>query len=172
MLTYWQMDHRELILKLESKHKFSLKNFHQKIAFENVIHKISVIWFQELFHKCFIHHRLNLIDILLHYNSIPGYDISMFSFHYHYVYGSVKNQSAYKLLLSCMVVADVYRFFIPNKTTFTKCCLTQWIWKLPSFEVHQLWQCLANFTGLAGIVNATVYKIEPIFTGLRDGKLF
>ena len=39
---------------------------------------------------------------------------------------------------------------------------------------QQLWnhwvrQYLVDFTGLVGIVNATVYKIEPIFTGLGHG---
>ena len=28
-----------------------------------------------------------------------------------------------------------------------------------------------NFTGLAGMVNVTVYKTKPIFTGLRHSKL-
>ena len=51
-------------------------------------------------------------------------------------------------------------------------CLTQWISKLHrSFEIHWVRQYLVNFMGLAGIVNATVYKTEPIFTGLRHGKL-
>ena len=46
------------------------------------------------------------------------------------------------------------------KTTFTKCCLTQWISKLPrSFEIHWIRQNLVNFTGLMGIVNITIYKI-------------
>ena len=40
----------------------------------------------------------------------------------------------YKLLLSFMIISGVYGsfiMFIPNKTTFTKYCLTQWIPKLP-----------------------------------------
>ena len=32
-------------------------------------------------------------------------------------------------------------------------------------------QYLVNFSGLAGIVNTAVYKTEPIFAGLRYGKL-
>ena len=32
-----------------------------------------------------------------------------------------------------------------------------------SFEIRQY---LVNFTGLAGIINETDYKTEPIFTGL------
>ena len=54
--------------------------------------------------------------------------------------------------------------FIPNKTTFTKYSFTR-ISKLPrSFEIHWVRQYLVNFTGLAGILNATVYKTEPNFT--------
>ena len=67
---------------------------------------------------------------------------------------------------------DVRRSFIPNKTTFTKYCLTQWISKLHrSFEIHWVRQYLMNFTGLVGTVNTTVYKTEPILTGLGHGKL-
>ena len=45
----------------------------------------------------------------------------------------------YKLhvLLSFTVILNVNMSFIPNKTTYTKYCLTQWISKLPeSFEIH------------------------------------
>ena len=43
--------------------------------------------------------------------------------------------------------------------------LLKWISKLPmSLEIHCVRQYLINITGLAGIVNATVYKTEPIFT--------
>ena len=58
-----------------------------------------------------------------------------------------------------------YRSFILNKTTFTKYCLTQQVSKLTrSFEIHWVRQYLVNFMGLTGRVNATVYKIKPIFT--------
>ena len=40
-----------------------------------------------------------------------------------------------------------------------------------SFEIHWVRQYLVDFIGLAGIVNATVYKTEPIITGLGHGKL-
>ena len=40
-----------------------------------------------------------------------------------------------------------------------------------SFEIHRVRQHLVNFMGPVGIVNATVYKTEPIVTGLRHGKL-
>ena len=43
--------------------------------------------------------------------------------------------------------------------------------QIQSNPILWVWQYLVNFTGLAGIVNATVYKTEPIFTGLRHGKL-
>ena len=57
-------------------------------------------------------------------------------------------------------------------STFTKYCLTQWMSKFPgSFEILWVKQCLVNFTGLAGIVHATVYKTKLIFTGLRHGKI-
>ena len=43
---------------------------------------------------------------------------------------------------------------LPNKTTFTKYCLTQWISKLQgSFEIHRVRPYLVNVMGLAGIVN-------------------
>ena len=41
-----------------------------------------------------------------------------------------------------------------------------------NFEIHRVRQYLENFTGLAGIINANVYKTESIFTGIRHGKLF
>ena len=76
----------------------------------------------------------------------------------------------YKLLFSFMIILDVYRFFIPNKTTFTKYCLTQWFSKLPrSFEIHRVRQYLVNLKGLVGIVNAAIYKTVTIFTSLRHG---
>ena len=59
---------------------------------------------------------------------------------------------------------------IENKTTFTKYSLTQWIWKLrESFEIIWVRQYYVNFMGLSGIVNTTVYKTEPNFTGLGHG---
>ena len=64
---------------------------------------------------------------------------------------------------SFMIISDVYSSFIPNKTTLTKYCLTQWIPKLPGiFENHWVRQYLVNFTGLVGKVNITVYNTEPI----------
>ena len=66
----------------------------------------------------------------------------------------------------------VYRSFIPNKTTFTRYCLTQWISNLrKSFEIHWVRQYLVNFTGLVSIVYVTVYSTETVFTGLKHGKL-
>ena len=47
---------------------------------------------------------------------------------------------------------------------------TPWISRLPGSLGIQVRQHLVNFMGLAGIVNATVYKIKQIFTGLRHGK--
>ena len=86
--------------------------------------------------------------------------------------GKIFTGMTYKLLSSFTVISDAYRTFIPNKTTFTKYCFTQWISKLPrSFEIHCVRQYLVNFMGLAGMVNVTVYKTEPIFKGLGHGKL-
>ena len=63
-------------------------------------------------------------------------------------------------LFSFMAISDVHRS-----------CLTEWISKFPgSFEIHSLRQYLENFTGLAGLVNTTVYKTELTFTVLRQGK--
>ena len=59
-----------------------------------------------------------------------------------------------------------------KQKVFMKYCLTQWISKLPgSFETHGVRQDLVNFMGVVGIVNATVYKKEPIFTDLGHGRL-
>ena len=71
-------------------------------------------------------------------------------------------RSEYKLLSSFAVISDACRSSCRNKTTFTKCCL------LSGFQVRQ---CLVNFMGLAGIVNATVYKTESIVTRHGHGKL-
>ena len=60
-----------------------------------------------------------------------------------------------------MVISDVYRSFIRNKTTFTKYCLTQWISKLPwSFEIHWVRHYLVNFTCLAGILYNYLHDLE------------
>ena len=86
--------------------------------------------------------------------------------------GKIFTYLTYKLLLRLMVISAVYRSIIPNQTSFTKHCLTQWISKLPwSFEIHWVGQYLVNFMSPVGIVNATVYKMEPIFASLRHGKL-
>ena len=61
---------------------------------------------------------------------------------------------------------------MPNKNYINLYYITLWISKLPgSFQIHRVRQYLGNFMGLAGIVNATVYKTEPIMTGLGHGKL-
>ena len=86
--------------------------------------------------------------------------------------GKISVGQIYRLLLGFAIISDFYMSFIPNKTTFTKYCLTQWISKLPgSFEIHWVTQYLVNFMGLAGIVNTNVYKTKPTFTGLEPGKL-
>ena len=88
------------------------------------------------------------------------------------MYRSVKNEGKYLQVrpLSFMVISDVYTSYIPNKTTFTEYCITQWISELHgSFEIHWVKQYLVNFTGLLGIVNANVYMTERILTGLWHG---
>ena len=62
-------------------------------------------------------------------------------------------RSDIQFIFSFTSISDVYSSFILNITTFT--CFTQCIEKVPeSFEIHKVRQCLDNFTGLAGIVNA------------------
>ena len=41
--------------------------------------------------------------------------------------GLLPSDLTYKLLLSVIVISDVYRSLLPNKTIFTKYCLTQWV---------------------------------------------
>ena len=80
--------------------------------------------------------------------------------------GKIFSCLRYKLLLNFATIWDVNRYLNPNKTTLTKYCLTQWISKL-----HWVRQYLVNIMGLMDIVNATVYKTEPNFTGLGLGHL-
>ena len=87
---------------------------------------------------------------------------------------SVKNlrEIKEKVTLSFMVISNVYKSIVSNKTTFTKYCLTQWISRLPgalkSTELGSTWQISV---GLADIVNAAVYKTGPVLSGLGHGKL-
>ena len=61
--------------------------------------------------------------------------------------GKIFTGLTYELLLSFAVISDVYRSFIPNKTTFTKCCLTQWISKI-MIPIYRVW--LHGLYGLHG----------------------
>ena len=55
--------------------------------------------------------------------------------------GDIFAGPTFKLPLSFIVISDTNRAFIPNKATFTKYCLTQWILKLQrSFEIHRIRQ--------------------------------
>ena len=66
----------------------------------------------------------------------------------------------------------IYIYYSIYKTTRFEYCLTQWISKLlGSSEIHWVRHYLVNFTFWVGIVNATVYKTKPFFTGLGFGKL-
>ena len=79
----------------------------------------------------------------------------------------------YKLLLSFTVISEGYRSFIPNKTTFIKYCLT-----LDFKPPLEFWNLLSKIvlgkfhgSGKHSKHNCLVYKTEPIFPGLRHGKL-
>ena len=66
--------------------------------------------------------------------------------------GKLFTGPSYKLLLSFAILSYVHMSYIPNETTFTKYCLSQWISKLPRrFEIHWVRQYLVNLTGLVGI---------------------
>ena len=83
--------------------------------------------------------------------------------------GKIFTGPTYKLLLRLTATSDISMSFIIITTTFTKHWLTEWISKRSgSFEIHWVRQYLVNFTGLVGIVNADVYKNEPIFTGIAN----
>ena len=87
--------------------------------------------------------------------------------------GKIFTCPTHKLFLSFMLISDVYRSFIPNKTTFTKHCLTQWISKFPgSFEIHWVRQYLVNFTGVVGIVSATKPSQFSQVAGMAHGPVF
>ena len=61
-----------------------------------------------------------------------------------------------------------FRSFIPNKTMFITYCLSG----LPgSFKIHWVRQLLVHFMVVVGIVNATVYRTEPIFMDLGHSKM-
>ena len=50
-------------------------------------------------------------------------------------------KNIYRSDKSFTAIVDVHSSFIPNKTTFTKYCLTRWISKSPrSFEIHRVRQ--------------------------------
>ena len=86
--------------------------------------------------------------------------------------GKIFTGLTYKLLLSFTVIPEVYRSFIPNKNYIYQVLPYSVDSKLPgSFEIHAVRQYLVNFMGLASIVNTTVYKTEPILTGLGHGEL-
>ena len=80
----------------------------------------------------------------------------------------------YKLLLSFMVISNIYRSFIPNKATFTKYCLSQWISK---FHGSSVWQYLVHFYYNGIIVGAMASQItsltivySTIYSGLNQRK--
>ena len=51
--------------------------------------------------------------------------------------GKIFTGPANKSLLSFIVISDVYKSCIPDKTTFIRYCITQWVSKLHrSFEIY------------------------------------
>ena len=123
-----------------------------------------------------IDNKLALIQVVARHwsgdNPLPPQMVTQFTDAYmqYEKLGKLLTGSMYDLVLNFRVIPYVYRSF--NKTTFTMYCLAQWISKLPgSFEVHWARQYLVNLMDLAGTVNATVYKPEPIYTGFGHGKL-
>ena len=77
----------------------------------------------------------------------------------------------HKLLSSSFaIISYVYRSIIRNKLHLLGTVLVDFK-AAGSFKTNWVRQYLVNVTDLAGIVNATVYKTDPIFTGLRYGKL-
>ena len=71
--------------------------------------------------------------------NLPLHRVQWFQIHRHQCkkLGKIFTGPTSKLHLSYMVISYVYKSFGPNKTTFNKYCLNQWISKLPlSFEIH------------------------------------
>ena len=67
------------------------------------------------------------------------------------------------------VTFELYGRFRSLQILYSKQNYIHWV-LLRSFEIHLIRQNLVNFLDLVGIVNATVYKTKPIFTGLEHGK--
>ena len=77
----------------------------------------------------------------------------------------------YKVFFSFTVSSDFYRPFIANKTTHLLSTVLHSGSKLhKSFEIQWVRHYLINHTDFSGIVNATVYKTEPIL-GVRAWKV-
>ena len=81
------------------------------------------------------------------------------------ILGKIVTCPLYKLLLSFLLISDVYRSFIPNKNTSNKYCLSGF---QSSLGVRQNW---LNFMGLAGTVIAIICKTNQFFNGLRQCSL-
>ena len=66
----------------------------------------------------------------------------------------------YESFSNLTIISDVYRSFIRNKTIFTMYSLTQWISKPPpgALKSTEYASTCHNFTGIADMVNATVYR--------------
>ena len=140
-------------------------NLHRKFAHDNFSHRFLKSCPCRLVYLC----RISMCLLALLIGSYAPSAIFMSTVityfdAFNFKLGRIFTGPMYKLLLSFLLIADFYRSFVPNKTAVTKYCLTQWISKLPrSFEIHWIKQYMENFMGLAGRVNATIYKTEPIF---------
>ena len=83
-----------------------------------------------------------------------------------------------KLFLSVTVISGVYRFFIPNQTTFTKYCLTWELWnpqtkavpdKVHESGEHRKHNCLQLYCAVCYcgyIIIGFAWLIYPYITGL------
>ena len=89
------------------------------------------------------------------------------------IIGKIFTGPTYKLLLSFTVNSNVYRSFIPTKSTFIKCCRNQWISKLPgSFDIHWVRQYLVYFTGLVGHCKRYGLQYRANFHKSRTWQMF
>ena len=78
-----------------------------------------------------------------------------------------------KMRLSFTALSDVYRPFIPHNLNLLSTVLFSWVQSsAPQELLNPLSKAVpGNITGLADIVNVTIYKTEPIVTGLGFCKL-
>ena len=100
------------------------------------------------------------LDSVIFVSETEIYDTRYIEYHWISIwYQCKKNWKTCKLSLSFMVILDVCRCFIRNKTTFDMYCLTQWIPKPPrSFEIQWVRLYQVYFMDLADIPSSLQYK--------------